>query len=154
VVVTIHQSNIPFLDGSSVPLALPIDPFVVPHAIPAAGHRMSSKFGLSMKSLTTPTAVAVPMTWPNIVFLGCANGDSIVLYSKTAAAPCTSVSIALLKMGAKSYETPNEEGRPMSSNLWNHKDGLNDYDTNKRPQQSPASHQHIAYVFTRLLSMA
>ena len=59
-----------------------------PHARAPASHLRSSKSALSLKSFVMPTPRAADITCPTIAFRGWASGDSIVLNSRIAAAPC------------------------------------------------------------------
>ncbi len=58
-----------------------------PHAIAPATHRRLSKWGLNLKSLVIVTPTTAEMKCPTMEFRGWARGDSIVLYSRMAAAP-------------------------------------------------------------------
>ena len=66
-----------------------------PQANAPATHRRFSKSGLSEKNLV----ILIPMTaerkFPTMILRGWARGDSIVLYSKIAAAPCYVSAISL-----------------------------------------------------------
>ena len=59
-----------------------------PHVRAPASHLRFSKSALSLKSFVMPTPTVADMMCPMIAFRGWASGDSIVLNSKIAAAPC------------------------------------------------------------------
>lgn len=59
-----------------------------PHANAPASHLRFSKSALSLKSFVMPMPTTADITCPIIAFRGWARGDSIVLNSKMAAAPC------------------------------------------------------------------
>ena len=59
-----------------------------PHVKAPASHRKSSKSEFSKKSLVTPTPMRAERKCPAMEFRGWARGDSIVLNSRIAAAPC------------------------------------------------------------------
>ena len=62
-------------------------PEAAPHARPPASHLRSSKLSLRVNSLVMPIPTAVARRCPMTVLRGCARGDSMVLYSRIAAAP-------------------------------------------------------------------
>jgi hypothetical protein len=68
-------------------LVKPMKADVRPTARAPAIQRRLSKFGFSWKSFVTPTPIIDANTWPRIAFRGWENGESIVLYSRIAAAP-------------------------------------------------------------------
>ena len=75
-------------DGGYTVFVIVIAADATPHARAPASHLRSSKSALSLKSFVMPTPTAADIMCPTIAFRGWANGDSIVLNSKIAAAPC------------------------------------------------------------------
>jgi len=73
--------------GGYTALANTIAAEASPQARAPASHRSSSKLLLSMKSLVMQTPTKAARTCPSTLFRGWASGDSMKLYSNTAAAP-------------------------------------------------------------------
>ncbi len=73
--------------GGWIVFVIPMKADVRPTERAPAIQRRFSKFGFSWKSFVMPTPVMDAKTWPRIAFLGWASGESIVLYSRIAAAP-------------------------------------------------------------------
>ena len=73
--------------GGWIVLVKPITAEATPTERAPANHRRFSKSRLSSNSFVMPTPMMEANSWPKIAFRGWERGESIVLYSKIAAAP-------------------------------------------------------------------
>lgn len=74
--------------GGWTVLVKPMKAEARPTARAPATHRKFSKLEFNRNSLVMLTPIIAEKSWPRMMLRGCANGDSIALYSRIAAAPC------------------------------------------------------------------
>ena len=73
--------------GGWTVLVIPMKADDSPTASAPAIQRRFSKLELDWKSFVMPTPIMVEKSCPKMTLRGCARGESIVLYSRIAAAP-------------------------------------------------------------------
>lgn len=130
--------------GGYTALANTIAAEASPQARAPASHRSSSKLLLSLNSSVTPTPTKAARRCPTTLFRGWARGDSMKLYSNTAAAPYgVPLAVGLHRCACSSYKTGNSYGNAVVLDLGYHQYCFDNYNSNKGSNKSPPRHQHV-----------
>jgi len=108
-----------------------------------ATQRRFSKSGFRWKSFVIPTPMIAENTWPRIALRGWASGESIVLYSRIAAAPYNQHQYIMgLRLGGYLYQTCNYCRSSKILDSFSMEHCFNDQYAREGPDKGPEPHEN------------